>query len=96
MEELIQHINRIQEKLVDLQKQYLLLRKDNERNQQTMQLFQEKDKLQQSRIEELERQLEVVRATRATAMSEADRQAIEKRINQHLKEIEQCLALLNE
>ena len=29
-------------------------------------------------------------------MNEADRLALEKRINQYLKEIEQCIALLNE
>jgi predicted nuclease with TOPRIM domain len=96
MQELLQHIARIQEKLAELQKQYQLLKKDNERMSQTLQLFQEKDKLQQNRIEELERQLEVVRATRTSELSEADRQAIEKRINQYLREIEQCIALLNE
>lgn len=96
METILQHITRIQEKLAEVQKQHLQLKKEQDRLQQTLQLFQEKDKLQQSRIEELERQLEVVRATRPATMNEADRQALEKRINQYLKEIEQCIALLNE
>ena len=95
MQPLIDHINRIQEKLADLQKQQALAKKDQERLQQTFQLLQEKDRLQQARIEELERQLEVVRATRPATMKEADRLALEKRINQYLKEIEQCIALLN-
>jgi predicted nucleic acid-binding Zn-ribbon protein len=96
MQELHDHINRIQDKLAELQKQYTQAKKEQERLQQTFQLLQEKDRLQQARIEELERQLEVVRATRPATMKEADRQALEKRINQYLKEIEQCIALLNE
>ena len=96
MQALLDHINRIQDKLAELQNQYSLAKKEQERLQQTFQLLQEKDRLQQARIEELERQLEVVRATRPASMSDADRQALEKRINQYLKEIEQCIALLNE
>lgn len=96
MQALLDHINRIQDKLTDLQKQQAQEKKELDRVQQTLQLYQEKDRLQQGRIDELERQLEVVRATRPSTMNEADRLALEKRINQYLKEIEQCIALLNE
>ncbi len=96
MKALLDHINRIQDKLTDLQKQQAQEKKELDRVQQTLQLYQEKDRLQQGRIDELERQLEVVRATRPSTMNEADRLALEKRINQYLKEIEQCIALLNE
>lgn len=96
MQELLNHINRIQEKLQGLQRQYLQLQRDNEKLLQQQQQFEEKDRLQQFRLEELERQLELVKATRPAQMNEADRQALEKRINQYLREIDKCIALLNE
>ncbi|MBC6490805.1 hypothetical protein BC349_07155 [Flavihumibacter stibioxidans] len=96
MQELLNHISRIQEKLQGLQRQYLQLQRDNERLVQQQQQFEEKDRLQQFRLEELERQLELVKATRPAQMNEADRQALEKRINQYLREIDKCIALLNE
>ncbi|MFD2527412.1 hypothetical protein ACFSQD_16435 [Flavihumibacter stibioxidans] len=93
---MLNHISRIQEKLQGLQRQYLQLQRDNERLVQQQQQFEEKDRLQQFRLEELERQLELVKATRPAQMNEADRQALEKRINQYLREIDKCIALLNE
>ena len=96
MDELLNHISRIQEKLQLLQKQYLQLQRENDRLAQQHQQFQEKDRLQQFRIEELERHLELAKATRPSKMKEEDRQALEKRINQYLKEIDKCIALLNE
>ena len=64
----------------------------NERLQQQLQNYHEKDRLQQQRLEELERQLELVKVTRPQ-MSEKDRQALEKRINLYLREIDKCIGL---
>ncbi len=96
MQELLDHINRIQEKLANLHKQFAAQKKDADRLQQTVQLFQEKDLLQQNRILELERQVELLKLTRPSDSEPANREALEKRINQYVKEIEQCIALLNE
>lgn len=95
MEDLLQHIRRIQEKLQVLQKQFFHAQRENERLQQQLQNYHEKDRLQQQRLEDLERQLEVVKVTRPQ-MSEKDRQALEKRINLYLREIDKCIGLLNE
>lgn len=96
MEDLLNHITRIQEKLQLLQKQYLQLQREKERLLQQQQQYLEKDRLQQFRMEELERQLELAKATRPSQMKDEDRLALEKRINQYLKEIDKCIALLNE
>lgn len=96
MEDLLNHITRIQEKLQLLQKQYLQLQREKERLLQQQQQYLEKDRLQQFRMEELERQLELAKATRPLQMKDEDRLALEKRINQYLKEIDKCIALLNE
>lgn len=88
-------VKRIQEKLAALQRQQLQLQRDNDRLQAQLNIYQEKDQLLQQRSGELERQLELARATRPQ-MTEKDRQALEKRINQYLKDIDKCIALLNE
>ena len=88
-------VKRIQEKLLSLQKQHQLLQRDNERLQAQLTVYQEKDRLVQQRTADLERQLELARATRPQ-MTEKDRQALEKRINQYLKDIDKCIAMLNE
>jgi hypothetical protein len=95
MEELLTHITRIQEKLLNLQKQFQLIHRDNERLQQQVNNYEEKDRLQHFRIDELERQLELAKAVRPE-MNEKDKLALEKRINQYLREIDKCIALLNE
>ena len=48
MQALLDHINRIQDKLTDLQKQQAQEKKELDRVQQTLQLYQEKDRLQQA------------------------------------------------
>jgi hypothetical protein len=95
MEEMLQHIRRIQDKLQGLQKQFQQVTRDKDRLQLEIQGYQEKDQLQQYRIEQLEKQLELNRAIRPE-MNEPDKKALEKRINQYLREIDKCIALLNE
>jgi hypothetical protein len=95
MEDLLQHIRRIQEKLQGLQKQFQQVNRDKDRLQQELLSSLERDRLQQLKIQELEKQLELSKAVR-TDMSEDDRQALERRINQYLREIDKCIALLNE
>jgi chromosome segregation ATPase len=95
MEEMLQHIRRIQDKLQGLQKQFQQVTRDRDRMGQEIQSFQEKDQLQQHRIEQLEKQLEMNRAIRPER-NDTDKKALEKRINQYLREIDKCIALLNE
>ncbi len=95
MEDLLLQVKRIQEKLAALQRQQQQLQRDNDRLQAQLNIYQEKDQLLQQRSGELERQLELARATRPQ-MTEKDRQALEKRINQYLKDIDKCIALLKE
>ena len=52
--------------------------------------------IQQHRLEELQQQLDLLKATRGAGTNEVDKQALEKRINQYLREIDKCIALLNE
>ncbi|MCG7856003.1 hypothetical protein [Flavihumibacter sp.] len=96
MQELLDHIARIQDKLGVLQKQFLQIQRENERLLQQHQSYVEKDRLQQHRLEELQQQLDLLKATRGAGTNEVDKHALEKRINQYLREIDKCIALLNE
>lgn len=95
MEEMLQHISRIQDKLQGLQKQFQQINRDKDRLLQEVQVHVEKSQVQQGRIEQLEKQLEINRAIRPE-MTAQDKTALEKRINQYLREIDKCIALLNE
>jgi hypothetical protein len=48
-----------------------------------------------SRLEQLQQQAEILKATKA-AMSHGEKRALEKRLGQYIREIDRCIALLGE
>jgi archaellum component FlaC len=95
MEPLQEHIRRIQEKLQQLVKQYSALQKENEKLSLQLSLLKEKENIQYQQIEELNQQVSLLKAAKS-GMSEEDKKDFEKRINQYLKEIDKCIAMLQE
>ena len=95
MEPLQEHIRRIQEKLQQLVKQYGALQKENEKLSLQLSLLKEKENIQYQQIEELNQQVSLLKAAKS-GMSEEDKKDFEKRINQYLKEIDKCIAMLQE
>jgi archaellum component FlaC len=95
MEPLQEHIRRIQEKLQQLVKQYGALQKENEKLSLQLSLLKEKENIQYQQIEELNQQVSLLKAAKS-GMSEDDKKDFEKRINQYLKEIDKCIAMLQE
>jgi predicted nuclease with TOPRIM domain len=93
--DLLQNITRIQEKLQLLQKQYYALQKENEKLQQQLQQAQQEKTTGIEKINELTRQVELLKVTK-TGMSNEDKLAFEKRINTYLKEIDKCIAIMSE
>jgi hypothetical protein len=90
-----QQITRLQEKLQQILKQYHNLQKENERlRQETRGLISSQTALVLE-TERLQQQVEILQASR-DGMSEPEKKAFEKRINGYLKEIDRCIALLNE
>jgi hypothetical protein len=88
-------IKRIHEKLQLMLNQFLLLKKENEKLRQEVNQLKQMDAEKNTRIETLLQRVEVLRATKAQ-MSEEEKRAFEKRINQYLKEIERCINLIQE
>ena len=88
-------IKRIHEKLQLMLNQFLLLKKENEKLRQEVNQLKQMDAEKNTRIETLLQRVEILRATKAQ-MSEEEKRAFEKRINQYLKEIERCINLIQE
>ena len=87
-------IKSIQEKLQQLLKQQAGLQRENQRLKKELDkatgLLEEKQSLMQS----LQQQMDVVKLGSGN-LNEAEKNALGKRIDIYLKEIDKCLALLN-
>ena len=90
-----QHLKRIQDKLLQLLKQYAVLQKENSQLKEELEKNKEQSLQQQQNVIYLKQQVDVLKLN-AGDMKDADKKEIEKRINSYLKEIDRCIALLGE
>ena len=88
------NILRIEEKVLQLLKQYQLLQKEN---QQLLKESKSTEAQLESVTTEKNRLLQQIDAMKinGSTMEESSKKDLEKRINIYLKEIDHCLALLN-
>jgi len=89
------HIQRINEKMQQLLRQYLLQQKENERLKKELQQVRDLETMKAKQIEELEQKVAVLK-TATTNMGEADKKELEKRLNSYIKEIDRCIGMLSE
>lgn len=90
-----QHLKRIQDKLQQLLKQYTTVQKENNKLKEQLVSANQKTTAQQKNMDELKQQVSILKLN-AGEMSETDKKEFEKRINNYVKEIDRCIALLNE
>ncbi len=95
MQELEQHINRINQKLQHLLKNYQQLQKDNERQTNLLQTLQQDKLTAKEQVQNLQQQVYILKAATNT-LSEADKNNFEKNIKQYIKEIDKCITFLSE
>ena len=88
-------IQRIQDKLQQLLRQRDLLLKENGKLKEDLRKAQESQAGDNKRLELLRQQVEVLRVTN-TAMSEGEKRELEKRLGQYIREIDRCIAMLEE
>ena len=93
MQELDEHLQRVEEKLQQVlkdffQKQRELLRLEKENEELKEQLA-----LNKKKVAELTQSLDVLKI-KGLAMDEGSKKELEKRINVYLKEIDKCLSML--
>lgn len=90
-----EQIERINEKLQVLLKKYQALQKENEKIKLDLDNRNGKEKEWREKTESLQQQVEILKASTGQ-MDDASKKEFEKRINQYLKEIDRCIALLGE
>ena len=95
MAALEEDIKRVNIKLQQLLKQYLLLQKENEKFKEAANKLQEQNENQLQQIQQLKQQVNILK-TAAGQLTEGDKKTFEKNINQYIKEIDKCITLLSE
>jgi hypothetical protein len=87
-------IKSIQDKLQQLLKQQAVLYKENQRLKKELEKASSLNEEKQALVQALQQQTDVLKLGSGT-MDEAEKNALGKRIDVYLKEIDKCLALLN-
>ncbi len=95
MSETHEHIERIQQKLHLLLRQWNTLRREYDKLQKENALLRQQETGYQETIAQLNRQVEVLQVT-ASTLTDADKKTMEKKINSYIREIDRCIALLTE
>ena len=95
MNKLQEHINSIEGKLALLLTKLKSQKKENERLKKELEEKTRDWEEQKKKAEQLSLQLELTSATENT-ISQSNKAALEKRINDYIKEIDKCIALLGD
>ena len=95
MSELEEQFKRVNSKLQQLLKQHLLLQKENEKLKDILKIVQLSRDQDTDQINKLQQQVSILKIS-IGQMTEADKKAFEKQINQYIKEIDKCIGLLSE
>jgi type I site-specific restriction endonuclease len=95
MAALEENFKRINNKLQLLLKQYMLLQKENEKLKETIKMIQLAKDQDTEQIVKLQQQVSVLK-TSVGQMTEPDKKAFEKQLNQYIKEVDKCIGLLSE
>ena len=95
MTDLDQNIKRINDKLQLLLKDYSNLQKENEKLKVELHAVKQVQHEKDDQLQLFALRIEVLKASKGS-MTEDEKKAFEKKINQYLREIDKCIALLNE
>jgi hypothetical protein len=88
-------LKRIQEKAQKLVKENSVLQKEKQNLERELSKNKEQSKQHQQTIESLKQHVDILKLNSAE-LNEPDKKEIEKRINNYIKEIDRCIALLGE
>lgn len=95
MQALENDIKRVNTKLQQLLKQYLLLQKQNESLNMALGKLKELNEKQLVEISQLQTQVSILKSA-AGEMNETDKKSFDKQLGQYIKEIDKCIALISE
>ena len=95
MNPLEQHIQRINEKIQQLLKQFRASQRENEKLKKELADIKALHAERSQLIDALEQKVAILK-TATNNMNEGDKKELEKRLNQYIKEIDRCIGLLSE
>ena len=95
MSNLETQLKRIQDKLQQVLKQQSVLQKENQRLKEDLEKCTKANLVYRQMSDDLKQQVEVLKITSGN-WDENDKKGFEKRINNYIKEIDRCIALLSE
>jgi chromosome segregation ATPase len=90
-----QQFTALYEKLQQLLRQYNRLEKENDKLREELEESKKREGITQGKIEELQQQVSILKLA-AGEMSEKDKKAFERRLNQYIREIDKAIAYLSE
>ena len=90
-----QQLKKINEKVQLLVKKYEALQRENERLKHDLLQSNNRHQALIEQSEKLEQQTEILKLSKGE-MNAVEKKAFEKRLNQYVKEIDRCIALLSE
>ena len=88
-------LKRVHEKIMLLLKQYQGLQKENEKLKEELNKMQIRSETHSRDSEKYRQQTEVLKLT-GRGMEESDKKILEKRLSKYVREIDKCIALLQE
>ncbi len=88
-------LKRIQEKMQLLLRNYQLTQKENERLKEELENANKQMANFQENVDSLKQQVSILKLN-AGEMNEADKKEFEKKLNQYIREIDRCIAMLGE
>ncbi len=95
MQQITEHISKVNNKLQELLKKHASLVKECELQQKSMQKLKAEMELKDQRINTLEQQQHILKSA-AGKMNDKDRKEFEQLINKYIREIDKCIHLLND
>ncbi len=93
--DLVQQVQRVNEKLQQLLKQYQLLQKENEVLKRELKETRQVNIEKGNQLDELEQKVAILK-TATNNLSDIDKRQLEKRLNGYIKEIDRCIVMLSE
>lgn len=90
-----QQFTALYEKIQGLLRQYNRLEKENEKLREELDELKKKEINTQGKVEELHQQISILKLA-AGEMTDKDKKAFERRLNQYIREIDKAIAYLSE
>ena len=89
------HIKSVNEKLQQLLKKHIALKKENDNLRNELNNLKEKEVEYKYAMHELDQKVSILKAA-SGEMNDKDKKDFEKRVDQYIKEIDKCIGLLSD